>query len=224
MGYIDILGEKLMFRTNGELLEVTPYGENVFRVRGTANGKIEDINWTLLPANQTDVMWNKTETGYVAHNGKLCFEMLLNGQFRCLKGEKEIFSSLTFRNIHTNITRSYKRVGGDFYKIRSVFKAYDDEHFYGLGHELTDVWDLKGASFDLCHRNTKCTIPFVYSSNGYGFLWNSPAIGRVEFSKNRTLWEAEEAKQMDFLIIGGDTPAEVMEGYARLTGFACYIF
>ncbi len=220
MGYFEINGEKLSYRANGELLEIIPYGKNIFRVRGTENPNIADIDWTLLPAEKTNISWQETEVGYSAQNGKITFEIFQNGQFRCLKAGKEIFASQTFKNIHTNITRSYKSVGGNHFKIRSVFKAFANEHFYGLGHEFTDVWDLKNASFDLCHRNTKCTIPFVYSSNGYGFLWNSPAIGRVEFSKNRTLWEAEEAKQMDFLIIGGDSPAEVMEGYAKITGFA----
>ena len=220
MSYIDITDEKLRFRTKGEVLEVTPYGENIFRVQATANNEVEDLNWTLLPPEKTNVVWNKTEDGYKAQNGKLSFEMLLNSQFRVTKDGKEIFATQTFRNLHTNITRSYKHAGGNFYKARVVFKAYDNEHFYGLGADYCDVWDLKGASFDLCHRNTKCTIPFVYSSNGYGFFWNNPGVGRVEFSKNRTLWESEETKQLDFLIVGGDTPAEVMENYAKLTGFA----
>ncbi len=220
MGNLTAKGEMLVFRKNGEYMEIVPYGENIFRVRATANEQIEDINWTLLPAKETKILWQETSNGYKAQNGCLTFEMLSNGQYRCLKGEKEIFASQTFKNVHSDVTRLYLPASDGFYKIRAGFKAYDNEHFYGLGHEFTDLWDLKGASLDLWHFNTKCTIPFVYSSNGYGFLWNSPAIGRVEFSKNRTLWEAEEAKQLDFLIIGGDTPAEVMKGYAEISGYA----
>ena len=57
------------------------------------------------------------------------------------------------------------------------------------------------------------------SSRGYGFLWHNPAVGRVSFGKNYTVWQAESAKQMDYLMIAGDTPAEISLAYARATGF-----
>ncbi len=63
-------------------------------------------------------------------------------------------------------------------------------------------------------------IPFLYSSLGYGFLWNNPSQGRCELSKNHTLWQADCAYQTDYLILAGDTPAEVMKLYCDLTGYA----
>jgi alpha-D-xyloside xylohydrolase len=58
----------------------------------------------------------------------------------------------------------------------------------------------------------------VLSSLGYGFLWHNPAIGRVSFSKNKTEWYAESTKQMDYWITAGNTPDEVVETYADVTG------
>ncbi len=73
---------------------------------------------------------------------------------------------------------------------------------------------------DLCQQNTKSTIPFVLSSKGYGFVWNNPAIGRVEFGTSETRWVAEAARQIDYLVIVGDNPGEIENRYCRLTGFA----
>lgn len=55
-----------------------------------------------------------------------------------------------------------------------------------MGEYQQSYMDLKGCSFELAHRNSQASIPFVVSSAGYGFLWNNPAIGTAEFSKNRT--------------------------------------
>lgn len=51
-----------------------------------------------------------------------------------------------------------------------------------------------------------------------GFLWNNPAVGRVNFGKNITTWEAFSSKKLDYWITAGDTPAEIEEAYANATG------
>jgi alpha-D-xyloside xylohydrolase len=55
---------------------------------------------------------------------------------------------------------------------------------------------------------------------GYGFLWNNPAVGSVEFTNNHTKWHCDAAQQIDYLIIAGDTPAEIMTQYTGLVGRA----
>ncbi|HAA25348.1 MAG TPA: family 31 glucosidase, partial [Ruminiclostridium sp.] len=37
---------------------------------------------------------------------------------------------------------------------------------------------------------------------------------------NHSLWTANSTKQIDYIIIAGDTPAEIMSKYADLTGHA----
>ena len=100
------------------------------------------------------------------------------------------------------------------------FDANEGERLYGLGQEQQDWFDRKGGAYSLMHYNTKSTVPYLYSSLGYGFLWNNPAPGRVEVTKNHTLWSADSAYQADYLIFVGDTPAEVAKTYCDLTGYA----
>ena len=73
---------------------------------------------------------------------------------------------------------------------------------------------------ELIQRNTEVTIPFLLSSRGYGFLWNNPAVGRVELGYNATRWVAEAAPQIDYWITTGENPAEILSNYADVTGHA----
>ena len=80
--------------------------------------------------------------------------------------------------------RDYRLVGGEHYHVDAWFKAYDGERIYGLGQHQHGLLDQKGCVIDLLQRNTEVTIPFMVSSRGYGFLWNNPAVGRVELGAN----------------------------------------
>lgn len=104
-------------------------------------------------------------------------------------------------------------------EIHQQFRAYDGERLFGLGQRTHGKLDHKGLSLDLVQRNAEVSIPFVVSNRGYGFLWNNPAIGRVEFSENETRWLANQAQAIDYWITAG-TPAAVMGRYADATGHA----
>ncbi|MFZ1997391.1 MAG: hypothetical protein WAU75_24960, partial [Solirubrobacteraceae bacterium] len=74
------------------------------------------------------------------------------------------------------------------YEIHQQFTAYDGERLFGLGQRTHGKLNLKGLALDLTQRNGEVSIPFVLSDRGYGLLWNSPAVGRVEFAENATRW------------------------------------
>ena len=114
--------------------------------------------------------------------------------------------------------REYKGISGERFLLQIFFEPSEEEHIYGIGQENTGCFDLKGCTVDLCQKNTKCTIPFYISTLGYGFVWNNPAVGRAEFVKNRTLWEARMSRQLDYVVIGGGEPRRIMEYYTELTG------
>ena len=78
--------------------------------------------------------------------------------------------------------------------------------------------DNKGCGIELLQRNTEVCIPFMYSTRGYGFLWNNPAVGRVELGFNGTNWVADRTNQMDYWVTAGETPAQIMSQYADATG------
>lgn len=205
----------------GRTLSVVPYGPNVIRVR-FADGPVRDLPWTILPPKEgpSSVRMNE-ETGETAVvSGSL--KAVISGDRRIVFRDSE--NRLLLEERHPgdrNLpARSLRGFSGELFRAEQVFAHQDGEHFYGLGQDPTDLFDLAGAVLDLCQQNTKSTIPFVVSSRGYGFVWNNPAVGRVEFATTGTRWTAERTKQIDYFVIGGNGIPDVMRRYADLTGHA----
>jgi alpha-D-xyloside xylohydrolase len=87
-----------------------------------------------------------------------------------------------------------------------------------MGQYQQEIMNLKGCNLELAHRNSQASIPFYISSIGYGFLWNNPSIGEVHFGTNTTEWIAQNSEELDYWITAGDTPAQIEEAYAKVTG------
>ncbi len=116
--------------------------------------------------------------------------------------------------------RAYKAKDGNLWHATASFAAYEDERLYGFGQRRHGRLDQKGCVLDLRQANCEVCIPFTLSSRGYGFLWNNPALGRVELGHTGTRWVAEATHQIDYRITAGDTPAEIMRHYVDATGHA----
>jgi len=106
------------------------------------------------------------------------------------------------------------------YEIHQQFAAYDGERLFGLGQRTHGKLNLKGLALDLAQRNGEVSIPFVLSDRGYGLLWNSPAVGRVEFAENATRWQAGQAREIDYWLTASPDPADILARYADATGHA----
>ena len=212
-------GKKIFILNEGEYVQIEPYGKDVVRIRA-ASGEIVDQNWTLFPPENYQTELNKVNDETIMVNGNIMVKVTDDGKISYFNRRDEILLSEFWRNERDIGARIIKGMPGGLFHLEQHFRAIDGEHFFGLGQEAHDLFDLKGATLDLCQQNTKSTIPFVLSSRGYGFVWNNPAIGRVEFGTSGTRWVAEAARQIDYLVIAGNNPAEIENRYCRLTGFA----
>ena len=78
--------------------------------------------------------------------------------------------------------RSFRRVeveGRKAFAVRQVFASTaDDEGLYGLGQHQSDEFNYKGRNEELFQYNTKVSVPFVVSTEGYGLLWDSYSLCR----------------------------------------------
>lgn len=109
-------------------------------------------------------------------------------------------------------------IGGNYHLTMSFESLDKDERLYGMGQYQQPFLDLKGMDLEMAHRNSQASVPFLLSSLGYGLLWNNPAIGRAVLGKNIMSFEAYATKVLDYWITVGDTPAEIEESYADVTG------
>lgn len=222
MGRITIEGNKIIFQRRDELTVVEPYGRDCIRCRSTKNGRIREENWTLLePGEAPECVIYGDEKLAKLTNGRIAVQVDVGnpwygGIFTYYRDGVQILRTkyegdYTCRNLHTE---------GDHYQVKVIFEANPGEHFYGLGQEQEDVFDRKGSTCNLQHYNTKSALPVVYSSLGYGLFWNNPAPGRCETTRNHTMWVSDSAYQADFLVYVGENPAEVLQKYCELTGYA----
>lgn len=64
------------------------------------------------------------------------------------------------------------------YSVRQVFMSPQDEAFYGLGQHQSDEFNYKGRNETLYQYNTKVSVPFIVSTEGYGILWDNYSLTR----------------------------------------------
>ena len=212
-----LINNEIHFTRAGENVIISACGKNAVRFRSGANGTITDENWTLIPQNTEAKAWTDGKCA-VLEAGQTRAEIYDNGKVIYYSGGRKILEEKAELTFGAQI-RNYKSLCGGVWKSRVTFEPNANEHFYGLGHEATGCFDLKGSTIDLRHVNAKCTIPFIYSSLGYGFIWNMPSTGLCELSNNRTRWTSDASRQIDYVVIGGN-PREVSMTLADLTGHA----
>jgi alpha-D-xyloside xylohydrolase len=107
-------------------------------------------------------------------------------------------------------------------------KAKPDECFYGTGERFTKM-DLSGKTMQLSNldgqgvnnRRTYKSIPFYLSSENYGLFLHTTSFGKFSLADHstRSVQMLVEEPVVDFFLIGGNSPEEILFGYRQLTGF-----
>lgn len=110
--------------------------------------------------------------------------------------------------------------------MRSQLNLGVGEYIYGLGERFTpfvkngqvvDIWNEDGGtSSEQAYKN----IPFYLSNRGYGVLVNHPEkvsfeVGSEAVSKTQF---SVEGDHIEYYIIGGANPKDVLSNYTELTG------
>jgi alpha-D-xyloside xylohydrolase len=214
--------QSLLFIQNNETVRIEAWGTDSLRVRATRNREIAPLDWALLDpplltpsiiiGDQQATIQNGDLLATITDQGRISFHDARSSKL--LLEEVEPFLP---DNPHLG-ARKFRTVGGDLYRIEASFQAHPGERIFGLGQHQNGLLDQKGCVIDLIQVNTRIAIPFLLSSRNYGFLWNNPAIGRVELGADTTRWVAEASRQLDYWITLGDAPADILEHYADATG------
>lgn len=221
-------GARLIYHYDKEVIWIEPWGENSLRIRATETDGIQQNDWALEPPAETDTKITIENESAQLINGNIQAEISSSGQiiFRNQDGKsllKEYHRNRMdpFSDNYSVLeiqAREYRPVSGGEYRLTLRFESEPSERLYGMGQYQQPYLNLKGSDLELAQRNSQASVPFVLSSLGYGFLWNHPGVGRAVFGKNVTTWEAFSARQFDYWITAGDTPAQIEEAYARATG------
>ena len=223
-------GNKIFYRYDAEQMVIEPWGENSVRVRATKMASFTGENWALqksVPYLEAEIF--EDEKGMTLRNGKLTVKVNTSGKITMFNQNGKKLLEEYWRN-RRDLTdekcsalevegREFRpNIGGDYSLTMRLESLDTQEKIFGMGQYQQPFLDLKGTSLELAHRNSQASIPFGISSLGYGLLWNNPGIGRVTFGKNLMSYEAYAAKELDYWFTAGDTPGEIEEAYAKVTG------
>lgn len=227
MAFFEKQGRNLVFRENGETVMVSPWGRNSLRMRAKILEDIGDESAALLaPGEMSEPVIEIGEMEASITNGKIHARLVVNPWGKALqttfyneKGEV-LLQEIPNGGALQKKARHFRPLQGGAFSLKASFVANPKEKIYGMGQYQQERMDLKGCSLELAHRNSQASVPFYISNLGYGFLWNNAAVGEVHFGTNTMEWTSMATRQLDYWITAGDTPAEIEEAYADVTGKA----
>ena len=129
---------------------------------------------------------------------------------------------------HDAFALAFVEKDGAPHRTTCSFHVQPDECFMGTGERFAKM-DLSGRTVQLRNqdgqgvnnRRTYKNIPFYLSSAGYGLFLHTTSFAKFSLAdhSSRSVQLLAEEPQLDFFLIGGDTPEEILYGYRQLTGF-----
>lgn len=78
------------------------------------------------------------------------------------------------------------------YDAEQSFESPSDEYIFGLGQFQDGQYNLKNVARRLTQVNTQISIPFIYSSKGYGLLWHQYGLTDFNPADNFITLEKQE--------------------------------
>ena len=230
---LTITENALVYAFHGETVRVDASLPGSVRVRAWMEAEMPDGPHALLDLSPAPCRTWQTEQAAFLQTGDLTVRLTAEGVLGFYRHDTLLleeaacvclpmdpaYPSRTQRLPLRRPARQWQAHGSDW-QLTVRFTAPEEERLFGMGQYQQPTWNLKGAALELMQRNSQCTVPFVLSSAGYGFLWNQPAVGQAVFATNETRWEAIATRRMDYWLSLGETPAAILRQYADATGHA----
>lgn len=214
---------------SGQRLRITPYGDDILRVQALATGEavLPDDHYQMVERHNWSGKFQSSETADKLH-------LALAGDSGLYVDIQKSPLRLRFGDKRGVFLSDNQGTQWDGSVIRQDFTSDPAEHFTGLGHGYfgrVDSLDLRGQTLErnygrVHQRQAPLIVPFYISSKGYGLFLNSSfrnqfrfgAAGVYDFSIDTSNYRKDG--QMDFFVISGPAPKDVLRHYVDLTGHA----
>ncbi len=160
-------------------LRLRPISEKIIRVTASPDSLLPPDASLAVVRQQSDTPFSITETDStvtLTTSALSATVTLANG-------------SVTFRDKFGKLIAAEQTAGRTFspievegtkgYSVAQRFQSLSpDEGLYGLGQHQSDQFNYKGLDEELFQYNTKVSVPFITSTDGYGILWDSYSLCR----------------------------------------------
>lgn len=219
---------RLCYQFDAEKLWIEAWGPNGLRIRATKEPHMPQENWALQPAESRGEITLTEKEGRI-RNGKITAVLSAGGKLKIYNQDGKLLLEEYCRNRRDLLDAKCSALevearelqpipGGDYHLTFRLESLDPEERLYGMGQYQQPYLNLKGTDLEMAQRNSQASVPFLLSSLGYGLLWNNPGVGRAVLGRNIMSFEAYATKALDYWVVAGDTPAEIEESYAAVTG------
>ena len=174
-----LLKDRLSIQLSEGVLNIMPLSDKAIRVQWEKETMKEQQDFVLinklpvpvfkfletstelrLSTNAISVAFNK-QTGVIVYSDK--------------NGKTFLSEKAGSRKLQPNTV-----LGEPCFVAEQAFDSPNDEYLFGLGQFQDGKYNLRNISRKLTQVNTQISIPFLYSSRGYGILWHQ--YGITEFN------------------------------------------
>ena len=239
MDTLQLEPEAIAWSYDGAWVRIEAHGKDGLRLRASDDLPRAPRPGALLDPEPVQPVITRDASVARIVNGRISAEIDLQGRVRFIDAEGAVLLEEKWRQRDTVAKfwtvgvdrvgrisalgiagREFKPLPGGASRITVRFEAKANERLFGMGQYQQPNLDLAGCVLELAQRNSQASVPFVLSSHGYGFLWNSPAIGEACFAANGATWTSHAAHEIDYWVTAGKTPSAIVRNYAAVTGTA----
>src|SRR5258707_1709293 len=188
-----------------------------------------------FPNDESNVAVEQSATHIHLHTSLLTLEIMLNPFHLAFYGAdgrqllSQNYTDITAVRLKlTVLPFGFSKVNGTPVAFHETFTAEPDEHFFGFGEKFTNfdkrgqritTWnaDCGGAHSERSYKN----VPFFLSSRGYGLFVDSTNAVTFDMAASNTgaFSLINPDTFLDYYVIAGPTPKEVITRYAELVSF-----
>jgi alpha-glucosidase len=219
------LSNGIVVRQNGVLEEITALRDDLLRIRIAPEGLLpEDASWAVLAEARRSSVAVTPETA----NGRVGFRTHL------LRIEVDRSTmTLTVRDLNGNILQQDARPTRFEHSAFRLYKGFsNDDHFFGLGdkvgpldrvNQAFTLWNTDSYRFQESTDPLYKSIPFFmnyHAGRAIGVLLDNTWRSSFDFGKELPGVYSFGAVNgpLDYYILYGPSPKQVVESYAWLTG------
>jgi alpha-D-xyloside xylohydrolase len=209
----------ILIQSDVDVLRVTICSPEVVHVVARPMGRevalVQPV-WIAKPCGSSKFSVKEGEHEVVLETTQLVIHISLTEGILSIEDKK---GKALLREFEQN-PRHYERRNTDTtYRVTNDFRPAEDEAIYGLGQHQNGIFNNRGTGVALAQENTDIAIPFFLSTAGYGILWNSASTSAFDNRfPNELKLTAEAAASIDYYVLYGPEPDEIIHHYRDLTG------
>ncbi len=175
----------------GGTLSILPMTDNTMRIRFFKDSQPVDTELVFIKTPQMPVFKvTDTRDALLVKGKKITVSVSKRSGTLSFADDKGIIFLREKENTRQLIPGT---VGGEScFRAEQSFESPDDEYLFGLGQFQDGYYNIKNITRRLTQVNSQISIPFIYSSKGYGLLWHQYGLTDFNPADNFIALEKQE--------------------------------